>query len=81
MIRPIEPRVSLGKERHEEFESFGKACLDKPMPGKTPYRKVPGVKLGELAYVEGDALRRFRSAENFAVSDGVLTGVLRYDVV
>ena len=24
---------------------------------------------------------RFRSAENFAVSDGVLTGVLRYDVV
>ena len=63
------------------MQSFGRARPDEPVPGKIPGWKVPGVELGELTYVERDALSRFRSTENLAISDGVLTGVLRYDIV
>src|SRR5918994_4265108 len=81
MIRPKEPRVSQGENRLEEIESFGRARLDEPVPGKTAGRKVPGVELGELAHVEGDSLPRFRTADNLTFREGVLAGVLRYDVV
>ena len=69
------------REGRPQIESFGRACLDEPMPGKTWYRKVPGVELGELAHVERDPLRRLPPTDNLTLCDGVLAGVLRYDVV
>src|SRR5215213_2440531 len=57
MIRPKEPWISQGEKALQEIESFGRIRPDEPMPGKVPGRKVPGVELGELAHVEGDALR------------------------
>ena len=81
MIRPKEPRVSRGEERPQEIESFGRARPDEPVPGKVAGRKVPGVELGELAYVERDALPRLRPTNDLACCEGILAGVLRYDVV
>src|SRR5918993_2382740 len=81
MIRHKEPRVSQGENRLEEIESFGRARLDEPVPGKIAGRKVPGVELGELAYVERDALPRFRPTDDLTFCDGVLASVLRYDIV
>src|SRR5918993_1417634 len=63
MIRPKEPWIAQGEEGLQEIESPGRTRPDEPMPGKVPGRKVPGVELGELAYVEGDALRRLRFVE------------------
>ena len=81
MIRSKEPWISQGKKGLQEIESFGRIGPDQPMPGKVPGRKVPGVELGELTYVEGDTLRRFRPADNVTFCDGVLAGVLCYYVV
>ena len=65
----------------QEIEIFGRACLDEPMPGKTPYRKVPCVELGEPAHVERDSLPCLRPTDDLSVSDGVLSCVLRYYVI
>ena len=81
MIRPKEPRVSHGEERLQEIQSLWRARPDEPVPGKIPGRKVPGVELGELAHVERDSLPRLGSTDDFSVPDGVLAGVLRYDIV
>src|SRR5215211_9446138 len=81
MIRPVEPRVSLGEERIEEIQGPRRARLEEPVPGEIPGRKIPGVELGELAHVERDALPRFCPADDLAVPEGVLALVLRYDVI
>ena len=81
MIRPKEPWISQGEKGLQEIESFGRTRPDEPMPGKVTGWKVPGVELGELAHVEGDALRRFRPADNLTFCDGVLAGVLCYYVI
>src|SRR3712207_6326181 len=81
MIRPREPRISLGEESVEAIECFGRTRLYESVPGKIAGRKVPGVELGELAHVERDALCRFRPTGDLAFCDGVLAGVLWYDLV
>ena len=81
MIRPVEARVSEREELFEQVECFGRARLHQAVPGEVSGRKVSGVELGELAHVDGDALPRLRPTDDSAVSDGVLAGVLRYDVI
>ena len=81
MIRPVEARVSEWEELFEQVECFGRARLHQAVPGEVSGRKVSGVELGELTHVEGDGLPRLRPTYDCAVSDGVLAGVLGYDVV
>src|SRR5919107_844693 len=81
MIRPGEPRVPHGEERVEKLEGLVRARPDEVSPGELPRGEVAGVELGELAHVERDALFGFGSANYFALPDGVLVLVLRYDVV
>src|SRR5919112_3883194 len=81
MIGPAEQGVPEGKERVEEFEGLRGARLDEVVPGELPGWKVAGVELGELAYVERDALFGFGSTNHSAMPDGVLALVFGYDVV